>query len=77
MTDTAYVTQFGPFEARYLAFQTITQLWPPLHRCCARMMGSAIDSEDVVQEALFKAYIVAGRMLKGGASRSSSGDQMF
>jgi RNA polymerase sigma factor (sigma-70 family) len=29
---------------------------PELHRYCARMMGSAIDGEDVLQEALAKAF---------------------
>lgn len=29
---------------------------PELHRYCARMIGSAIDAEDVVQDALAKAY---------------------
>ena len=47
----------GPFETRYSAFlETITQLRPPLHRYCARMTGSVMDGEDVVQEALFEAY---------------------
>src|SRR5882757_7310880 len=47
----------GPFEARYLAFlETITQLRPRLHRYCARMTGSVLDGEDVVQDALFEAY---------------------
>ena len=47
----------GPLEARYLAFlETITQLRPSLHRYCSRMTGSALDGEDVVQEALFQAY---------------------
>jgi RNA polymerase sigma-70 factor (ECF subfamily) len=47
----------GPFEARYLAFlETITNLRPSLHRYCARMTGSVLDGEDVVQEALFEAY---------------------
>lgn len=31
------------------------ELRPKLHRYCARMTGSAIDGEDVVQEALMKA----------------------
>ena len=31
------------------------QLRPKLHRYCARMTGSVIDGEDVVQEALLKA----------------------
>ncbi|HEY3738780.1 MAG TPA: sigma-70 family RNA polymerase sigma factor [Bryobacteraceae bacterium] len=47
----------GPFDAHYLAFlETITQLRPKLHRYCARMTGSIMDGEDVVQEALFNAY---------------------
>src|SRR3954465_6590045 len=31
------------------------ELRPKLHRYCARMVGSAIDGEDVVQDALLKA----------------------
>lgn len=47
----------GRVEARYLAFlETITHLRPSLHRYCARMTGSVLDGEDVVQEALFQAY---------------------
>ena len=43
--------------ARYLAFlETIHHLRPRLHRYCARMTGSVLDGEDVVQEALFDAY---------------------
>jgi RNA polymerase sigma-70 factor, ECF subfamily len=47
----------GQFEARYLAFlETISHLRPSLHRYCARMTGSVLDGEDVVQDALFQAY---------------------
>src|SRR3954464_5559429 len=47
----------GEFDARYLAFlETVTSLRPSLHRYCARMTGSSLDGEDVVQEALFQAY---------------------
>jgi len=47
----------GRLEARYSAFlATITNLRPILHRYCARMTGSVMDGEDVVQEALFEAY---------------------
>lgn len=47
----------GPFETRYIAFlETIATLRPDLHRFCTRMTGSAMDGEDVVQEALFQAY---------------------
>jgi RNA polymerase sigma-70 factor (ECF subfamily) len=35
--------------------QLLHQLRPKLHRYCARMTGSVIDGEDVVQEALLKA----------------------
>ncbi|THD44413.1 MAG: sigma-70 family RNA polymerase sigma factor [Bradyrhizobium sp.] len=47
----------GLFEARHLAFlETIAHLRPRLHRYCARMTGSALDGEDVMQEAVFEAY---------------------
>jgi RNA polymerase sigma-70 factor (ECF subfamily) len=47
----------GIFEARYLAFlETIATLRPKLHRYCARMTGSVLDGEDVMQDALFQAY---------------------
>ena len=47
----------GPFEVRYLAFlETVSQIRPRLHRYCARMTGSVLDGEDVVQDALFEAY---------------------
>jgi RNA polymerase sigma-70 factor (ECF subfamily) len=47
----------GLFEARYLAFlETVRDLRPKLHRYCARMTGSVLDGEDVVQDALFQAY---------------------
>ena len=35
--------------------QLMAELRPRLHRYCARMVGSAFDGEDVVQEALIKA----------------------
>lgn len=43
--------------ARYLAFlETVRQQRPALHRFCARMTGSVLDGEDMVQEALLQAY---------------------
>lgn len=33
----------------------LAQLRPRLHRYCARMVGSALDGEDIVQDALLKA----------------------
>jgi RNA polymerase sigma-70 factor, ECF subfamily len=57
VNDNQYIEVSGPFEARYLAFlETISTLRPSLHRYCARMTGSVMDGEDVVQEALFEAY---------------------
>jgi RNA polymerase sigma-70 factor, ECF subfamily len=39
------------------AFEALVQaIRPELHQYCTRMIGSAIDAEDVVQEALTKAY---------------------
>src|SRR5213594_3728076 len=52
-----YLDGSGRVEARYLAFlETVTTLRPSLHRYCARMTGSVMDGEDVVQEALIEAY---------------------
>ncbi|HMJ98803.1 MAG TPA: sigma-70 family RNA polymerase sigma factor, partial [Reyranella sp.] len=33
------------------------ELRPELHRYCARLMGSVIDGEDVVQDTLVRAYV--------------------
>jgi RNA polymerase sigma-70 factor, ECF subfamily len=40
----------GEFE------EVMKEIRPELHRYCARIVGSAIDGEDVVQEALAKAF---------------------
>src|SRR5437879_1544398 len=42
-------------EARLAFDRLLGELRPKLHRYCARMTGSVIDGEDVVQEALIKA----------------------
>ena len=47
----------GLFDTRYTAFLTsVAKIRPRLHRYCARMTGSVMDGEDVVQESLFEAY---------------------
>ena len=47
----------GRLDVRYRAFlETVALLRPKLHRYCARMTGSTLDGEDVVQDALFDAY---------------------
>src|SRR5215475_15083159 len=42
-------------DARLAFDRLVGELRPKLHRYCARMTGSVIDGEDVVQEALVKA----------------------
>lgn len=42
--------------AREQFLMLVGELRPELHRYCARLVGSAIDGEDVVQEALAKAF---------------------
>jgi len=57
MDSAHYADGSGAVDARYLAFlETVSTLRPSLHRYCARMTGSVMDGEDVVQEALFEAY---------------------
>jgi RNA polymerase sigma-70 factor (ECF subfamily) len=57
MADNLDVDHKSPFAARYVAFlETISTLRPSLHRYCARMTGSVMNGEDVVQETLFEAY---------------------
>lgn len=43
-------------QARAEFDELIKDIRPELHRYCTRMVGSVIDGEDVVQEALAKAY---------------------
>jgi RNA polymerase sigma-70 factor (ECF subfamily) len=45
----------GSVEARVTFNRLLGELRPKLHRYCARMTGSVIDGEDVVQEAIVKA----------------------
>ena len=49
-------------HSREVLDRLVTALRPKLLRYCARMTGSAIDGEDVVQEALLKAVQAARRV---------------
>jgi RNA polymerase sigma-70 factor (ECF subfamily) len=50
------MTEASPFPGDRAAFERLlAELRPKLHRYCARVTGSVIDGEDVVQEALTKA----------------------
>ena len=44
----------GPSDPKALD-RLLVRLRPRLHRYCARMIGSVIDAEDIVQEASIKA----------------------
>jgi RNA polymerase sigma-70 factor (ECF subfamily) len=69
MMDLEFET-VGPFDVRYVAFlQTVTHLREALHRYCSRMTGSALDGEDVMQEALFEAYRKLDTLEEPGAMR--------
>lgn len=48
----------GLFDARYRAFiaAVASDIRAQLHRYCARMTGSPLDGEDLMQETLFEAY---------------------
>jgi RNA polymerase sigma-70 factor (ECF subfamily) len=48
-------SDFGLPDRRAQFEQLLGELRPKLHRHCARMVGSVIDGEDVVQESLVKA----------------------
>ncbi len=49
---------FSPILARARAEfeELVKDIRPELHRYCTRMIGSVVDAEDVVQDALAKAY---------------------
>jgi RNA polymerase sigma-70 factor, ECF subfamily len=50
----ADVEEAGLFEPQRTAFiESIAGLRPRMHRYCARITGSALDGEDVMQEAIF------------------------
>ncbi len=44
-------------HARAKFERLLSELRPKLHRYCARMTGSAVDGEDIVQDAIVKALI--------------------
>ncbi|MGA7120105.1 MAG: sigma-70 family RNA polymerase sigma factor [Polyangiaceae bacterium] len=51
---TAIPPELSAARERFL--DLVAELRPDLHRYCSRLVGSAIDGEDVVQETLAKAY---------------------
>jgi len=49
------MTKPSPPDSRPLSAIDVDRLRPRLHRYCTRMVGSALDGEDIVQEALLRA----------------------
>ena len=54
--EDGYVASPTVVKARAEFDELVEEIRPQLHRYCSRMTGSVIDGEDVVQEALAKAY---------------------
>ncbi len=55
-SEDTYVASPALTRARAEFDELVSEIRPELHRYCARMTGSVIDGEDVVQDALAKAY---------------------
>jgi len=49
------MTQSPPTDSQPLSAIDVDRLRPRLHRYCTRMVGSALDGEDIVQETLLRA----------------------
>ncbi len=61
----------GLFDQRYSDFlRTAAPIRSRLHRYCARMVGSAMDGEDIVQEALLEAFSKLDQLTERGALQS-------
>jgi len=57
------VTSVPPTAEAPAAFERLLgELRPKLHRYCARITGSVIDGEDVLQEAIVNAMVAAETM---------------
>src|SRR6266851_67727 len=54
MTSNPIASAAKESRDRFLAL--VSELRPELHRYCARMTGSIIDGEDIVQDTLARAY---------------------
>jgi RNA polymerase sigma-70 factor (ECF subfamily) len=55
-------------QAQFLALAG--ELRPQLHRYCARLMGSVIDGEDVVQDTLVRAFVALDDLDEGPPLRA-------
>jgi RNA polymerase sigma-70 factor (ECF subfamily) len=57
-------------QARRDFLSLVARLRPDLHRYCARMVGSVIDGEDVVQDTLARAYYELSALKEAPALRA-------
>ena len=58
--DGTLVSELHEARRRFLAL--VADVRPELHRYCARMTGSVIDGEDIVQDTLARAYYALSEM---------------
>ena len=57
---------FSPSTERQVQLRALAdKLRPELHRYCARLMGSVIDGEDVVQDTFARAFAAADELEEG------------
>ncbi|HET6582853.1 MAG TPA: sigma-70 family RNA polymerase sigma factor [Nannocystaceae bacterium] len=54
MSDRRIPAEFGQAREQFLAL--VAEVRPELHRYCARIVGSVVQGEDIVQETLAKAF---------------------
>jgi RNA polymerase sigma factor (sigma-70 family) len=57
-----------PRQAQFLAL--VEKLRPELHRYCARLMGSVIDGEDVVQDTFARAFVALDELEEDAPMRA-------
>ena len=57
-------------EGRRQFLELVAHIRPELHRYCARMTGSVADGEDVVQDALARAYYDLAELKEPAAMRA-------
>ena len=64
MEDKARTLVPAMMDARDAFMELVDEIRPELHRYAARMTGSVIDGEDVVQETLAKAFYALAQMIE-------------
>ena len=65
--DPTVLSDLAEAQKRFLELVAVVR--PELHRYCARMTGSVIDGEDIVQETLAKAHYALAQMTEAPAFR--------